>query len=270
MSSCLKLNCCSPRRRETASRLTKSRPSSESSSSPSRSPPDAHLDERLPPEDLPHDRRVEQHAALGRRQRIEARGDDRPDARRQIVGAIASPLEHGRGELLDEERVPFRRPDDCRRLEAGVGKQALGQLVRLLLPEGVERQRRVARQPTTPGRLSLQQLRAREGEDARAAHPAGARRAPRAGRACPRRPSGRPRRRAMSAAVARAPRSGGAPSRRAPLARPRSPRSPARSGCRRAPPPGRSRHCRPARPSCPPASSRPPPSGRCRRCGRSA
>ena len=97
-----------------------------------RSRPLVDARERAPPEDAPDDGGVDSTVRSVGRQRVEAGGDDRADARRQLVTrrSVVCSASDG-GELLDEERVALGGLRDrlgARRASSDSVEQLLGEL----------------------------------------------------------------------------------------------------------------------------------------------
>ena len=193
------------------SRPTRSRRSSSASAAPSASRVRRHSLERATPEHLAGHRRVEQHRALARRQRVEACRDQPPDRRRQR-GLGLTGLRERRDELLDEERVAVgelrevgRRARRARRCRARSSRCAASSDASCAV-ERAKRSAECARSPPPHVGPRVQKVRAREHERRGSAGRAASRREAPRGRAGSRPPSAGPRTRASSAGRARPPR----------------------------------------------------------------
>ena len=124
--------------------------------------------ERSSPEDTADDGGVDEDASLVRGQPVEAGGDDRPNARRELLRIGGRPLRQRRRQLLDEERIALRGLGDrvggiLRRLEPG--EQELRELPCVVAGEPIERERRIGGKAARPARALVQQLRPGEREE---------------------------------------------------------------------------------------------------------
>jgi len=108
---------------------------------------------------------VEQDVPLFPGQRVQPRGDHGPHGGRElIVGPVA--LQHPRGHLFDEQRVPARRRLDPLG-DSGLllADEARGQPMGGSGWEGLQSHRGRGRQTSAPCRPQVEQFRAREGEE---------------------------------------------------------------------------------------------------------
>ena len=109
-------------------------------------------------EDLAFDRPTLEHAALGRVELVEPRGEQRLDRRRHRD--VAAAVGHHRDHLLDEERVAARGLENAAaQLVVDPAGQGLDQLDRVLRTERLEQDVGRVQLAAAPGRTGIEQLR---------------------------------------------------------------------------------------------------------------